>query len=57
MLLSKIYPNYEWLPWKFKHIPSKYWKDDKNKIKFIDWVGKQLGIKDESDWFKVTTKV
>jgi hypothetical protein len=56
-LLSTVYPEYEWLPWKFKHLPSKYWNEDKNKIKFLDWAGKQLGIKDYSDWYKVNARV
>ena len=55
-LLTVIYPDYEWLPWKFK-CPQNFWDDIKNQRKFIDWAGKELGIKDMNDWYKVTIQV
>ena len=57
LLLSKMYPDYNWLPWKFKKCPRKYWDDVNNQRKFMDWAGKMLNIKDINDWSKVTTKV
>jgi hypothetical protein len=57
LLLSTVYPEYEWLVWKFSKCSNKFWEDDKNKRQFLDWVGKQLGIKEFSDWYKVSTKV
>ena len=36
---------------------DKFWNDNKNQRKFMDWAGKQLNIKDMSDWYKVTTQV
>jgi hypothetical protein len=56
-LLIAVYPEYEWLPWKFTQSPKNYWIDIQNKKKFLDWAGKQLGIKEPSDWHKVTPKV
>jgi hypothetical protein len=57
LLLSKVYPDYNWLPWKFAICPPNYWDDLKNRKKFMGWASKQLGIKDMSDWYKVTQKV
>ena len=56
-LLSTVYPDYDWLPWKFDRCVSYYWDDIKNQRKFMDWAGKELGIKEKSDWFKVTYHV
>lgn len=57
LLLSSVFPEYEWLPWKFAQCPKNYWNDDVNKKKFLDWAGKQLGVNEISDWNKITTKV
>jgi hypothetical protein len=56
-LLSTVYPDYEWLPWKFARCPSNFWADTKNKRKFLEWAGKQLGVKTFDDWYKVSTTV
>jgi hypothetical protein len=57
-LLSSIYPEYEWLPWKFAVVsPRNYWEDIRNRRKFTDWAAKELNVKKMSDWYKVTTKV
>ena len=56
-MLSNVYPEYEWLPWKFTKCPNFYWEDVNNQRKFLDWVGKELGIKEFSDWYKVRFEV
>jgi hypothetical protein len=56
-LLSSLYPQKEWLPWKFSQLPSNYWDDVNNQIKFMNWAAKELKIKEMSDWYNVTTKV
>jgi hypothetical protein len=55
-LLAEVYPENEWLPWKFVICPHNYWDDMKNQRKFIDWAAKQLNIKEKSDWYNVTVK-
>jgi hypothetical protein len=57
LLLSTVYPEYEWLPWKFIKSPRNYWENVNNQRKYIEWAGKQLNIKQLSDWYKVTRKV
>ena len=56
-LLSEVYSNYDWLPWKFEKSPRNMWDDVNIKIKFITWLEKQLNIKEKSDWYKVTIMV
>ena len=50
------YPDFEWLPWRFKH-NYDIWNDVDNQKKFIIWAGKELGIKEMSDWYNVTKEV
>jgi hypothetical protein len=57
LLLSGVYPEFDWLPWKFEKTPKNFWVDMKNQRKFLDWAGKQLGIKEMSDWYKISSKV
>jgi hypothetical protein len=56
-LLSEIFPNYNWLPWKFQKCPKGYWDNVKNQRKFLDWASNELKVKEMSDWYKVSTKV
>ena len=56
-LLSALYPEQEWLPWKFETPPTHYWKSTDNQRKFVEWVGKQLNIKEMKDWYHVSIKV
>jgi hypothetical protein len=55
--LVGVFPEYNWLPWKFAATPKNFWQDLKNQRNFMDWAGKQLNIKDMSDWYNVTQKV
>ena len=56
-LLSSVYPEYDWLPWKFTVCPLGFWNDIANQRKFTEWVAKELNIKEMEDWYRVTTKV
>ena len=56
-LLEEVYSEYEWLPWKFEQSPKHYWSNLKNVRKFMDWAGKQLNVKEMSDWYNVSFTV
>lgn len=51
-LLSVVYPDHEWIPWKFQRILAKGWNN--NAKKFMDYVAKELNISSATDWYKVT---
>ena len=53
----EAYPEYDWLPWQFEQCPQHYWSDIKNVRKFMEWAGKQLNVKEISDWYKVSNTV
>jgi hypothetical protein len=56
-MIMNIFQEHEWLPWKFTTCPKHFWNDDKNKRIFLDWAGKQLGVKELKDWYNITQMV
>ncbi len=56
-LLSTVYPDYDWLPWRFDRCPKDFWSNVNNQIKFVKWAANELKIKEMNDWFKITYKV
>jgi hypothetical protein len=57
LLLAAVYPEHDWLPWKFDKCPQKYWDNVNNKRKFMDWAATQLNVKEMNDWYSVSLKV
>jgi hypothetical protein len=57
-LLSTLYPQHTWLPWKFQAgVPSGFWETEANQRWFLDWVEKELGFTTWEDWYTVTSKM
>ena len=52
--LEDIYPNEQWLPWKFHSVPGNFWKDRSNRKKFFDWLGAKFGVFHPRDWAQVS---
>jgi hypothetical protein len=43
LLLKTLYPEYEWLPWKFTYgVPQNFWDDYQNHKLYMDWLFKEL---------------
>ena len=38
MHLNSIYPNYEWIPWKFQKTTKNYWSNIENQRKYFNWL-------------------
>jgi len=53
-LLSAVYPEVDWLPWKFKILPVHSWKDTNILHKAVKFLEKELKIKAPDDWYRVT---
>jgi hypothetical protein len=51
--LKSVYPDHEWIPWKFSTVPNKFWMDKHTHKLYFDWLEKQLGITKKSDWYSV----
>jgi len=54
--VKAMFPDYEWIPWKFDVTANGYWKDNTNHTNFVIWLGKQLGYKTMEDWYKITVQ-
>jgi hypothetical protein len=55
--MSTVYPDYQWIPWKFKQTPKFFWHNTENCEKFIEWSEPFLNIKHKDDWQYVTHAV
>ena len=56
-LLTSIFPEHIWLPWKFKRISNGFWNNHDSKKQFMQWVSKELKINEMKDWYKVSIRV
>ena len=53
--LTALYPEHEWLPWKFKPTPRNFWASLENRRIWFDWCAKQLCISSLDGWYSVST--
>ena len=57
LFLKSVFPDTEWLPWKFGITSTCYWNDKENHVKYANWLGDTLGYKKRDDWYKINAKV
>ena len=55
-VVISLFPDYNWLEWKFGMSPLNFWKNKKNQKKYMDWLGKELGYTTMVDWYNITRK-
>jgi very-short-patch-repair endonuclease len=53
-LLKCIYPDYEWIPWKFKSVGPKFWDDLNNHKLYMEWLFEELGYNSMEDWYGIS---
>ncbi len=56
-MVSSIFREVKWLPWRFSDVSREFWIDMKNQRNFLDWVATQLNYKEKEDWYKITNEV
>ena len=56
-LITNVYSNYNWLPWKFNQAPKGYWNDENNVKQYMNWLSDKLNIKKMEDWYNISQKV
>jgi hypothetical protein len=54
--LRSMYPDHEWLEWKFQTVPPSFWSDTDNQARFIHWLEKKLDIDSLEKWYTVPRK-
>ena len=50
------FPEHEWCEWKFVHVPRGFWDSQKNRRRYLKWLGRELGYRTLDDWYSVTYK-
>eukprot|EP00026_Physarum_polycephalum_P002443 Phypoly_transcript_02449.p1 GENE.Phypoly_transcript_02449~~Phypoly_transcript_02449.p1 ORF type:complete len:911 (+),score=126.14 Phypoly_transcript_02449:48-2780(+) len=53
-IVSSVFKDHDWLPWRFMPLPSNTWENETNRLKFLAYLGQKLGYKDMEDYYKIT---
>jgi len=56
LLLSSVYPSFDWKPWLFASPPRNLWTTMETKHKFAKHLEQELHLQTPSDWLQVTTE-
>lgn len=54
--VEESYRDYDWKEWLFNITPRHFWQDPKNHRQYMQWLGETLGIREPSDWYRVTNQ-
>jgi hypothetical protein len=57
LFVKTIFPEYEWKEWLFDVVSNNFWNNINNQLKYVEWLGKELGYKKHEDWYKITQKL
>ena len=53
--LQSTFPEHKWLLWQFKQrITPYFWNNQQNQIDFIQWLSKQLHVRELKDWYRIS---
>lgn len=53
-LLRELFPQHDWLEWKFKAAPFGFWKSQENIRRYIQWFEREMKIRTPEDWYRIT---
>ena len=53
-MLSNIYPEYNWVPWRFSHVPKGLRSDPQILSDAIDYIESHFSIKGSEDWYRIS---
>ncbi len=54
LAVLECFPKFQWKQWLFHSTPQRYWQDPVNRLEYLEWLGKKLGYKKDSDWYKIS---
>src|SRR5690349_6915619 len=43
--LQSVFPEHNWIPWKFGQVPQGFWEKRENQLEYFSWLGEQLGYR------------
>jgi hypothetical protein len=56
--LKSVYPEHNWLEWKFDCVPRSWWSDPQNQRHFFDWLGtEKLNVRQMTDWYSISSRL
>ncbi len=50
-VLKWYYPDFEWKEWLFQSAPVGFWNKLENRLRYLEWLGEELGFKEIEDWY------
>lgn len=53
-MITSVFSEHQWLPWKFQRVSAGFWDDENNRKQTLEWLKGELGIKQAEDWYSVT---
>ena len=56
LAVKDLFPEHEWLDWRFRNTPHGFWDQRKNRMCYMTWLGKQLGYQKWEDWYSISQK-
>jgi hypothetical protein len=54
--LKAVYPEHEWHEWLFSSVPTKFFEDSANQLRYMKWMEGLLDIKSLDQWYSVDPK-
>jgi hypothetical protein len=49
--VMQTFREYEWHPWLFARTHQHFWKDKRNRIDYLKWIGRKNGFHEAEDWY------
>ncbi len=50
-IVKDVFPRHRWQEWRFAVVPKGFWEEARNRHRYLDWLGQQLGYRRPSDWY------
>jgi len=52
-MVMELFPEFQWHEWMFGVTRKGFWHRPENRKRYVQWLGKRLGIRKPEDWFCV----
>jgi len=55
--IMAVYPEHEWLPWKFQTVSRQWWAEKKNQLNFLEWLRTSVfQFSESSKWYHLSVQ-
>ena len=54
-IVMDLVPRKDWCEWRFAKVPVGFWDSPANRHRYLRWLGRELGFRDASDWYRLTS--